>query len=129
MPRKRRPDNIEDISIPTGMGPHAKSEFARIKPLLREIGYLAIDRSILIAYLQAYEIYTNSRMHVQEHGAVLEDGHAGRLYPNPHHVVMRQSAETVRKMAIELGMTTSTRRKLKISIATDLNSDDIFGGT
>jgi P27 family predicted phage terminase small subunit len=91
----------------------AKTEYRRVAKLLAECGAITqADRAALAAYAAAWSRLVEAELKIRETGLVVRSP-AGFPTTNPYFTVVRQAAEELRKWATELGLTPSSRTKIK----------------
>ena len=98
--------------------------------VLYDAGLLTeVDRGALSAYCQAYGRWVKAERAVTKHGMTDYTAH-GTLTVSPYVRIARQAMDDLRKLAIEFGMTPSSRSRVE---AIDLDqqmslADALFAG-
>jgi P27 family predicted phage terminase small subunit len=89
-----------------------KREWRRLAKELHELGILSrIDRGVMALYCEAYAQVQEAIRHIEEEGAVIETKWG--LKVNPWQAVLKAARESMRRCAIEMGMTPSSRARVK----------------
>lgn len=99
-------------SCPKWMPLMGKREWRRLAKELHELGILSrIDRGVMALYCEAYAQVQEAIRHIEEEGAVIETKWG--LKVNPWQAVLKAARESMRRCAIEMGMTPSSRARVK----------------
>lgn len=105
----RRPANHPEK--PEDLEGEALLEWDRICVELDTVGRLDPSaRALLIIYVAAWELHHYAMMHVRKHGAVVKH-HNGVPGPNPYYKVSRETANQLRAILVEMGLTPATAAK------------------
>lgn len=108
----------------------AKAEWRRVSADLKSMGLLtAVDRAALAAYCQAWSRWAAAELKLREFGAVLvrqgKDGQS-EFYPNPYLAVANVALMHMRSFASEFGMTPSSRTRLAVEPAREVDPLEEF---
>lgn len=117
-----RPDRINksepqpkgsEPKCPTWLSREAKAVWKRTAEQLRQMGLLfEADQDVLVAYVGAVVNYRRATEIVESEG-VLVEGRRDGMVTNPAVRVQRDAAQQIRMLASELGLTPSSRTRLK----------------
>ena len=100
MPRQGAPDKPDDLS------PVASEEWDRIVPELDRLGILSpLDRTMLVVYCEAVEIYTLALAKVRESGVLIKGARGSERVKNPALQIVRDFASMIRVFGSDLGLT------------------------
>jgi P27 family predicted phage terminase small subunit len=117
-PKKSKP------KCPTWVSKDAKAIWKRTADQLEAMGLLyEADQDILTSYAIAVVTYKQATQLVDQQGVLIE-GRRDGLVTNPAVRVQRDQATLIRMLASELGLTPSSRSRLKAEEAED--GDDFF---
>lgn len=70
------------------------------------------NRAPLAIYCQNWARMIDAELHVAEHGVVVAAPRTGVPMHNPHLAIANKAAELVAKIAVEFGMTPSSRTRV-----------------
>lgn len=91
----------------------AQQEWARITPLLAELGLLSeIDRTALAGYCDAYGRWYVAQKNLRLRGLVVKKD--GKTYMNPFVRVAQDAMKEAMRHLVEFGMTPSSRSRIAI---------------
>jgi P27 family predicted phage terminase small subunit len=118
---------------PRHLDKEARKEWRRTTKELEPLGMLAkIDMAVLASYCLAYSMWTNATLKLQEQGMIfktpgktttkiMKDGtekteQTGGGYPmiNPWWTVINKENEKMMKALVEIGMSPSSRSRVKV---------------
>jgi P27 family predicted phage terminase small subunit len=106
---------VGGLSCPKHLNALAKKEWHRVVKDLRESGVLArVDRSALEAYCVVYARWLEAEEEVENKG-ITAIGAKGGVIKNPAVTVAAQMLTLMHKFMAELGMTPSSRSRLKVN--------------
>lgn len=101
------------MRAPKHLDAEAKAEWRRIVRPLYNAGLLtSVDRAALAAYCQAYSRWVRASREMDYQDFILETD-KGYSYPNPLLGIINGALDTMRKFAVEFGMTPSARSRVK----------------
>lgn len=112
---------VEIPDCPGHLLPVAKSEWARITPVLADLGLISkMDRAALAVYCQAYGRWRQAERKIAEANAADPDGEAGLIGLTPSGYkqmsvwlqISNRAAEQMYKFLCEFGMTPSARSRV-----------------
>lgn len=107
-PKKQKP------RCPDWLSDEAKAVWRRTTKQLDSMGILyAADADIIVAYSHAVVNYQKATHLVEQHG-ILVEGRRDGMVTNPAVRVQRDSAQLIRQLASELGLTPSSRSRLSV---------------
>ena len=119
-----RPDRHDtDCAEPSGEAPPcppflrgtARKEWDRIVPQLERAGILdQVDQAALAVYCQARSDYSWAVYKLRREGRIVVNPKSGLARAHPAIRVQRESAETIRKFAVEFGLTPSARSRIRV---------------
>ena len=119
LPRRRLP------AMPTGLAPSAQTAWRHVLREMRDAEVLSgADAHLLRIYCGAYARYVEAAELYAQASPLLKD--RGHLVKNPLHQVVRDSADQVRLLARELGLSPAARASLQLAIgpeAPDIDAD------
>jgi len=116
-PKKAKP------KCPSWLGKEAKAVWRRTAIQLDLMGLLfEADQDILAAYSVAVVTYKDATKLVEEQGILIE-GRRDGLVTNPAVRVQRDQATLIRMLASEMGLTPSSRTRLKAEESNDAEDD------
>jgi P27 family predicted phage terminase small subunit len=102
---------------PAEMEGEAAAEWDRVCGLLETMGLLSsADRAVIAAYCEAWGRWVNAEAMVRKLGAVIVTKEK-TLYQNPYLAVANKALEQFCKIAAELGLTPSSRSRVKANKA------------
>lgn len=92
----------------------AMAEWARIGPALARIGVVTqVDRAVLAGYCAAYARWAMAEQYIQSGLDLLDEGAMGGMVVNPYVRIANQSLDVMHKYMVELGLTPSSRTRIK----------------
>lgn len=92
----------------------AKTEWKRLAKILAELGLLTqCDRGSLAAYCAAYSRFISAERDVGKYGSVILSPDKKWPTKSPYLCVAEAAAEQMRKFGAELGLSPSSRSRLK----------------
>lgn len=104
----------EDLTPPMPLFGAASREWNRVAPFLHRLGLVTeLDLTTLAAYCEAWGRYVDAQADLRAYGAVVE-GYRGGLVKNPAAQVARDALADMLKLAVEFGMTPSSRGRIHI---------------
>lgn len=119
-----KPDKSKDPKCPSYLSADAKKIWKRTAKQLKAMGLLfEADQDVLAAYANAVANYQHATVLVDQQGLLVEGRRDGWV-TNPAVRVQRDSATLIRMLASELGLTPSSRTRLKAE--GDSSDDDSF---
>ena len=110
------PDSSDDLlNPPAWMDDFAKEEWRRLVPMLKRIGILTdADVGVMTAYCQAFSQFRQATETVNKDGLVYKPNEGSNyLQQTPHLSIANKAAERMRKLAAELGITPSSRSRIR----------------
>ena len=132
---------------PKHLDQEARKEWRRIARELEPLGMLAkIDMAVLASYCQAYSMWASATLKLQEQGMIfktsgktttkiMKDGtekveQTGGGYPmiNPWWTVINKENEKMMKALVEIGMSPSSRSRVKVNNPKPKSKVDSFRG-
>ena len=101
---------------PAWLDPIAKTEWRRLRKRLERFDLLTPnERAVFAAYCAQYSLMQQSSAYLQRpelDGRLSYCDDKGKLAPLPEVIILRQSADMVRKLAAEFGMTPAERSRV-----------------
>lgn len=92
----------------------AYNEWNRLVPELYKLGLLTnIDQTVLELYCSQYSIYREAIKQIQKEGLTTNNIRDG-FKALPEVAIARESAKTIKAIAIEFGLTPSSRSKISL---------------
>ena len=114
-------------ACPTWLSNETKREWRRVTKQLATMDLLyAADLDIIVAYAQAVVTYRQATKLVEEQG-LLVPGRRDDFVTNPAVRIQRDSAQLIRQLAGELGLTPSSRSRLSVQEETANDGDALLG--
>lgn len=99
-------------SCPAHLSKEAKAEWKRMAQVLYQHGLLTeVDRAALAAYCQAYARWVKAERVVSAKGMISLTAH-GTQTISPYVRIARQAMDDMRKLAVEFGLTPSSRSRV-----------------
>lgn len=115
---KKEPKVTKPARCPAWLTKEAKREWARIAPILKEMGILtAADQISLAVYCQAYADYIQTQKIIQKKGMTYEyvnKAGVANVVSRPEVLIAQKNAEIIRKFCIEFGLTPSSRGRIQL---------------
>ena len=109
------------LECPQWISGEAKKEWDRISSVLERLGLLTeLDHAHLEAYCVAYGRWVESEKLVMEKG-VLYKTKSGNVMTSPILWVANKALEQMHKMALEFGLTPSSRSRIKMNLPKEKN--------
>jgi P27 family predicted phage terminase small subunit len=103
------------LRCPRHLEPEARKEWRRVVHELNAAGLLTrVDRAALAAYCQLYARWIAAEKEIQADGLILTTAKGG-VMQNPAVRIAATSLDGMRKYLVELGMTPSSRSRLKVA--------------
>lgn len=100
----------------------AKQEWDKIIPELYILDLLtSVDRVPIEIYCTQYSIYRKPMDNIKEHGLTVKATRGGKK-PNPSLAIARESAKIIKAIAVEFGLTSSSR--VRISVPDQPNEEE-----
>ncbi len=131
----RRPLNDHEPRIPAALptcprhlSREAKGEWKRLSQVLYDHGLLTeVDRGVLAALCQAWGRWVRAERMVTKHGMLTYTAH-GTQAVSPYVRIARQAMEDYTRMAIEFGLTPSSRSRVTTVAPEQLSlAEALFG--
>lgn len=98
---------------PKHLNDEAKKEWRRISKELLKAGLLTtIDRAVLATYCQAWGRWVEAEEQLRKHGPIVKSP-SGYPIQNPYLSVANKAMQQMQKVMPELGMTPSSRSRIK----------------
>jgi len=92
----------------------AYAEWNRIVPELYKLGLLTtVDRAALELYCSQYSVYRRAMETLNVEGLISKNARKGDK-ANPAALIAREAAKVIRSIAIEFGLTPSSRCKIQV---------------
>jgi len=89
-----------------------KREYRRVAKILAPLGVITeLDATALAAYSDAFSTWAESVEQIKNNG-YMAVGRNGNLYQNPYVGMKNQAMEKMMKIAVEFGMTPSSRTRI-----------------
>lgn len=99
---------------PKHLDKEAKAEWRRMAKDLEPLGLLTnLDKAVFASYCQAFSTWSQATKKVQEGGFVFKAPN-GMPMMNPYLPIVNKANEQMMKALIELGMTPSSRSRIKV---------------
>jgi P27 family predicted phage terminase small subunit len=120
-PGKRR-INDREPSAPKGipeppewLDDEARAEWFRITKILDGMGLLSLaDHAMVEAYCSTYSRWVQAEAQVRKYGTIVKSPDKGFPMPSPYLTVANQALEALRKLAVEFGLTPSSRSRIRL---------------
>lgn len=129
-PAEPTPEGI--TTPPAWLDRIARQEWRRLRPRLERLGLLtAPDRAAFAAYCANYSLMVQASRALQARdGRLSYSDDNGKLVPYPEVLILRQSADLVRKLGAEFGMMPAERSRIVVPEADPKRQteDFLFGG-
>jgi P27 family predicted phage terminase small subunit len=116
--RKNLPKNPPEL-----MSERAKDEYRRIIPYLNKMETSALDVGVVIAYCRCYANFMIAQDELDLNGLTIETPR-GFMQTNPHHTIMRQNADLIKKLSHQIGISLITRKSAGIESMSNEESED-----
>jgi P27 family predicted phage terminase small subunit len=98
---------------PDFLTPEAQTEWARIAPLLRQVGVLTeTDRAALVAYCDAWATWKEATAKIRQFGMVLKVKDGQIPVVSPYVKIAHDALTHMKALLIEFGMTPSSRARV-----------------
>jgi P27 family predicted phage terminase small subunit len=105
----------------------AKEEWSRMTEILSGMGLLtSADRAALSAYCVAYSRWVKAEQQVQKYGTIVKSPEKQFPMKSPYLTVADQALETMLKVAVEFGLTPSSRSRIKVPDGGPQSDFDLF---
>jgi len=103
------------LAPPEDLSEAARREWTRIAQELFDLGILtALDRAALEGYCHVYARWKEAKVKVAERGAIVTTK-KGNIIQNPYLAVENKALEQMRVFLVELGLSPSSRSRVKIA--------------
>ena len=119
-PGKRRLNDAEPRPAarvppcPACLGDEARKEWQRLAKELGELGLLTrLDRGLLAAYCQAHALWVEAVSSIERYGTMIKSPN-GFPMQSPSVAVANKQVEIMVRIAAELGMTPSSRTRIRV---------------
>jgi P27 family predicted phage terminase small subunit len=119
-PGKRRLNDTEPRpapgvpSCPSCLGEEARKEWKRLARELGDLGLLTrIDRGMLAAYCEAHALWVEAVSSIERYGTMVKSPN-GYPMQSPYVAVANKQVEIMVRIAAELGMTPSSRTRIRV---------------
>jgi P27 family predicted phage terminase small subunit len=119
-PGKRRLNDAEPRPAarvppcPACLGDEARKEWQRLAKELGELGLLTrLDRALLAAYCQAHALWVEAVASIERYGTMVKSPN-GFPMQSPYVAVANKQVEIMVRIAAELGMTPSSRSRIRV---------------
>jgi len=119
-PGKRRLNDAEPRPLaktptcPACLGDEARTEWKRLSNELSELGLLTgLDRAMLAAYCQAHALWVEAVASIERYGMMVKSPN-GYPMQSPYVAVANKQVEIMVRIAAELGMTPSSRTRIRV---------------
>lgn len=98
---------------PDWLSDYAREEWGRVAPSLVALGIVGeSDSTTLAGYCEAWASFRKAKELVDENGMTFTT-EGGRIFANPAVAMMRGSLDLANKLAMQLGLTPSSRARMK----------------
>lgn len=110
---------------PPELSPEAKREFRRTGAKLMQLGLASeIDGAMLAGYADSFARWCAATAALRADGRLLVPGPNGVLYANPLIKISESAATSMRRFAVEMGLSAASRtRTPAVPVATSAASD------
>ena len=129
-PGKRRINDREPsppAGIPEAPGwfdDEARAEWFRISKILDDMGVLSLaDHAALETYCTIYSRWVKAEAQVRKYGTIVKSPDKGFPMTSPYLTVANQALEALRKLAVEFGLTPSSRSRIRLPSEGDAASE------
>jgi len=121
---------LASLEPPEGLEGYALATWARTAPLLSNLRvFTEADRDALESYCVAYGTFKKACEIMRDNEAKMASSRKALILYKSAHSVMRHSQDMMRKLAVEFGMTPSSRTRIPTGSGTgDESEDDKFFG-
>jgi P27 family predicted phage terminase small subunit len=97
---------------PRELSPEAKREFRRVGAMLVRLGLVSeIDHAVLAGYASSFALWCRAGRELQADGRLLVPGPNGVLYANPLIRIAETAATSMRRFAVEMGLSAASRTR------------------
>ena len=111
---------------PACLGHEARKEWQRLARELGELGLLTrLDRGLLAAYCQAHALWVEAVSSIERYGTMVKSPN-GYPMQSPYVAVANKQVETMVRIAAELGMTPSSRTRIRVGEQTPADPFEVF---
>ena len=131
-PGKRRLNDAEPAPAPVApacpscLGEEARKEWKRLARALGELGlFTRIDRGLLAAYCQAHALWLEAVSSIQRYGTMVKSPN-GYPMQSPYVAVANKQVDIMVRIASELGMTPSSRTRIRVGEPTPADPFEAF---
>jgi P27 family predicted phage terminase small subunit len=131
-PGKRRLNDAEPRPAPrvppcpACLGDEARKEWQRLAKELGELGLLTgLDRGLLAAYCQAHALWVEAVSSIERYGTMVKSPN-GYPMQSPYVAVANKQVDIMVRIAAELGMTPSSRTRIRVGDKTPADPFEAF---
>jgi P27 family predicted phage terminase small subunit len=131
-PGKRRLNHAEPRPAPrvpmcpACLGDEARKEWKRLTRELAGLGLLTgLDRGLLAAYCQAHALWVEAVSSIERYGTMIKSPN-GFPMQSPYVAVANKQVEIMVRIASELGMTPSSRTRIRVGESTPADPFETF---
>ena len=131
-PGKRRLNDAEPQPAakvppcPACLGDEARKEWQRLAKELGELGLLTgLDRGLLAAYCQAHALWVEAVSSIERYGTMVKSPN-GYPMQSPYVAVANKQVDIMVRIAAELGMTPSSRTRIRVGPKTPEDPFEVF---
>jgi P27 family predicted phage terminase small subunit len=109
------PVTDDELQAPDWLDPRAQAEWERIVPIMRDLGVMTdVDIGVMAGYCQAYSTLQDAVLQMQNFGLVYQPTKGKNyLQQTPFLSIANKAMSQMRKLAAELGLTPSSRSRIK----------------
>lgn len=113
LPNEMTGPEMTSYDAPEGLSNHARKEWERIIPLMRQTGVLSsLDTSALFALCNEWGKYKEAEEKCASMGRVVKSPTTGFPMINPYETISGQSYKRYKEMAVQFGLTPASRTKI-----------------
>jgi P27 family predicted phage terminase small subunit len=106
---------LEIPDCPEHLQGEARAEWFRICPTLRTMDLLTTaDHALLEAYCVIYARWLEAEVMLKKYGTIVKSPDKGFPMTSPYLHVAASSLEQLRKLAVEFGLTPSSRSRIRV---------------
>lgn len=119
-----KPQPIRSLRPPGGLSAAGRKVWKEIAPELARIGVLAnVDREMFAVWCEARADWLWAQDTLKKQGKVIKTPN-GHLQAHPALTIKRQSADLMRKLGAEFGLTPSARTKIEVALTKPLTDEE-----
>lgn len=112
---------------PSHLDKEAKKEWRRMAKELAPLGLLTkLDKAVFAVYCETFSAWMAGAKEIQDKGMILKEKKGkkltGRLIINPYFRIVNTAKEQMMKALVEMGMTPSSRTRVKTTAAAQKES-------